>query len=504
MSPRFVILGLLAAPLFSACSLVGFDDLETEPCIVGTDRDLASFAAGNALCAQLEDIDPSPEGLAWVCREQVGDDLYCVLSSPDADNDGVGAQVGDDPGLDCDDTDPDIFGGREEVSCDGKDNDCDESVDESLFTTFEPTIVDRTGVDRGEYGTSSGLFAFGGRSGSQLDVRVEASQPGMFAQRNDLDYGIAPVDSGRAMVVFHPPGRTNYRLQATDGPAIDPEMEDPTRDGMETANGPGLGTGGEDFVAAWYDAPIGNCGDGPAAMIRLVGGRLSCGLAPDCEPGAQASDPIDGAMAVPLQPPSVLPLSSTGEFLVLTSRGSSVGVTRVQTDRGVASIAADSTFEFGDQLAGFAGAIGDEVEGVVHLAIVAAVGCGTRELQMMPFDYDLATDTLSSSADELTRVDGEVAGVSSRPSIVWTALPRGFGVGWLAGRQPRLRLVGENGGVSGASIALDGGDLADATFPFGILLGVRDGGGVRAWAYGSGGVGGDALFSVGVGCGLSE
>ena len=38
-----------AAVFFTGCSLVGFDDLVTDPCIAGADRSIESFRAGNEL-----------------------------------------------------------------------------------------------------------------------------------------------------------------------------------------------------------------------------------------------------------------------------------------------------------------------------------------------------------------------------------------------------------------------------------------------------------------------
>ena len=60
-----------------------------------------------------------------------GKDNDCDESTPDDDLDGDGYGIA----ADCDDYDNDVYPGAEET-CDEEDNDCDESVDEGVGTTY--------------------------------------------------------------------------------------------------------------------------------------------------------------------------------------------------------------------------------------------------------------------------------------------------------------------------------------------------------------------------------
>jgi hypothetical protein len=65
------------------------------------------------------------------CNGLVDDRPDCDGSSPCVDQDGDTYGEGCPAGADCDDTDPDRFEGAPEA-CDGKDNDCDDEVDEDF------------------------------------------------------------------------------------------------------------------------------------------------------------------------------------------------------------------------------------------------------------------------------------------------------------------------------------------------------------------------------------
>ena len=106
---------LLLALLTSGCSALGLTD--------GLDQE------GCTSCADLNAIDPPPACMSWQCI-----DGFCALDVEDLDEDGVPSAmcVPDDVPSDCDEADPEI-GESFDEACDGKDNDCDERVDESLF-----------------------------------------------------------------------------------------------------------------------------------------------------------------------------------------------------------------------------------------------------------------------------------------------------------------------------------------------------------------------------------
>ncbi len=70
--------------------------------------------------------------VAWMCCllaacDDPTDKANTPSENPSADADADGSPAGDD----CDDNDPSVFPGADEL-CDGVDNDCDGAVDEGL------------------------------------------------------------------------------------------------------------------------------------------------------------------------------------------------------------------------------------------------------------------------------------------------------------------------------------------------------------------------------------
>ena len=74
-------------------------------------------------------------------------DPACDPSLPDADGDGL------DGGSDCDDCDPGVWVGADEL-CDGVDNDCDEVVDEVTSPNARDYYADRDGDGYGDVNAS--------------------------------------------------------------------------------------------------------------------------------------------------------------------------------------------------------------------------------------------------------------------------------------------------------------------------------------------------------------
>ncbi len=107
-----------------------------------TTADTPGFASPNTLPESAGDaLDEYPQVIdLGVCFDPATGDV--VSSYLDQDGDGVGSTPACGEGIplvslggDCDDADPEVAPGIEE-SCDGKDNDCDGSVDEDVALTF--------------------------------------------------------------------------------------------------------------------------------------------------------------------------------------------------------------------------------------------------------------------------------------------------------------------------------------------------------------------------------
>ncbi|MFT5358533.1 MAG: hypothetical protein ACI9KE_005772, partial [Polyangiales bacterium] len=299
-----ITFAMLGASL-SACSLVGFDDLVTEPCVAGADRTIESFRAGNELCAGIEAMRPAVEGATWVCREPIGEDLFCVESSIDADNDGVGAES--EGGLDCDDDDPDVFGGQEETACDGKDNDCDGAIDENLIgVQGDPRRVYEGAAELGSFAAGTERISFIGRRNEEVVVVTDGA-PIMRDQLRDTSYAAAPVGS-QAILLTRPPA--GYQLTRSDDPR--PPTENLTG---EVIGFPAIGVGEDSFLAAWFDDEA-TCG-APAGSFRHTTGRSTAGI--------DLGLPLDLPDASPIQAPVIIPVAGS-EFLVFAANGSDVDV----------------------------------------------------------------------------------------------------------------------------------------------------------------------------------
>lgn len=465
-------LGTFAAAL-SACSLVGFDDLVTEPCGALADDSIEAIRASNELCASIESTRPAVEGTTWVCREPVGDDLFCVESSVDNDNDGVGAES--QGGLDCNDDDPEIFGGQEELLCDGKDNDCDGNTDENLINAQMGTRIYSDSVALGSFASTATQFSFIGRRAELLEVVVEGNTF-TIPQSLTASYAAAPVGTQAIVLGRSPEPDAPYRLFPTSDP-------DGGTENLTDANVtfPAIGVGERAFLAAWFNDEGTACG-ASAGPFRYTSGLSSAGV--------DSAAPMDLPDASPIQAPVIVPVGE--EFLVFAANGSAIDAHLVTRTSVVASV----SFPFDDDVSAFAVASGESDSDALKLGLVAAVGCTTRDLVFQELTYDLTTGIVSPGEITLTEERG------AAPAMVWSAASRGFVITWVAGDAQRTllgRLISVDG-VSGAVFDVTDAIPNAAAFPYGSALGPALGGGLRLWTYARGPE--EGVYEIALGCGM--
>ncbi|MEC7521572.1 MAG: putative metal-binding motif-containing protein [Myxococcota bacterium] len=209
---------LLLALLTTGCSALGLTD--------GLDQE------GCTSCADLNAIDPPPACMSWQCI-----DGFCALDVEDLDEDGVPSAmcVPDDVPSDCDEADPEI-GESFDEACDGKDNDCDERVDESLFRRevyAELPDVEALSLAPHDSGLSAIFARRSAEDGLRVLRRFRTDDPVEHIETIAEDYA-APIvardtalaaeddDSGVLEVAFVPRGGSCPRALAGRWRAGDP------------------------------------------------------------------------------------------------------------------------------------------------------------------------------------------------------------------------------------------------------------------------------------------
>ena len=480
---RALLIFVSAGAVAGACSLVGFDDLVTEPCITGADRSIESFRAGNAVCAGIEPMRAAAEGTTWVCREPIGEDLFCVESSADNDNDGAGAMS--QGGLDCDDDDPEVFGGQEETACDGKDNDCDGIVDENLIGAQSAASVFDEAVGTGSFASGPDRLAFIGTQSEQDAVIVLDNGQLDEAQDRNESFAVAPV--GNDAIVLTRPLVGSHRLIRTDGDNPDtPPTEN--LDG-EVIRFPAIGVGTDSFLAAWFDETAA-CG-APASSFRHTTGRTSNGI--------DTGLPLDLPDASAVQAPVILPIAGS-TFLVFAANGAGIDAHLVTAMAVGSTIGSSVSFAFDDTVSAFAVAAGESDGDTLKLGLAVVVGCGRRVLLFRELDHDLTTG-MTSVGDLALTEDGEEP--PGAPAMRWSAsAPRGFVMTWVTGDARRTflaRLIDEDG-FAAPAFDLGAAVTGAVSFPFGAALGPAAGGGLRVWTYATGPA--EGVYEIVLGCSM--
>ena len=463
----------LAAVFFAGCSLVGFDDLVTDPCIAGADRSIESFRAGNELCANIESMRPAMEGSTWVCREPIGEDLYCIESSADNDNDGVGTDA--EGGLDCDDNDPEVFGGQEETLCDGKDNDCDGAIDENLLVPSDGIQIYEQAADAGDFSSGTDRISFIARGTQDVVVLLERGNITPNPPHLSGSFAAAPVGN-EAILLTRPPGAPHQFTRTNSATT-------PTTNLMgEEIHFPAIGVAENLFAAAWFGNEAAACG-APAGPFRYTTGNASTGV----DGGA----PLDLPDASPVQAPVIVPVGER-QFVIFAANGSSIDAHLVTQTMVVSSV----SFDFDDTIAGFAVAAGESDGDMLTLGLSAVVGCGRSELVFRELLHDLTTGMTSLGELALTD-DGDQP--PSAPALRWSgSSPRGFLMTWVAGSGLAARLVGAED-FAGPAIDLGAAIDGAVAFPYGAGIGPASGGGVRVWTYARGAD--EGVYEIALGCG---
>jgi len=131
--------GLFAMVItLSGCSWLGLDE--------GLERRTCASEPAN-FCESLNELSPSEDNCQrWGCNQTTG---YCDLMTRDDDKDGTPGEACIAQGLpfDCDDTDATRGLSVREI-CDGKDNNCNNQIDEGLFGARTPErVFEVAGVD---------------------------------------------------------------------------------------------------------------------------------------------------------------------------------------------------------------------------------------------------------------------------------------------------------------------------------------------------------------------
>lgn len=296
-----LVASLLATHLLAGCSLMGLEkDLGRETCSTKSD------------CADLNSSRPTGDACReWRCNPETS---FCEVLAADGDDDRVPSAecAADGEAVDCDDTNAAIYPGNDEV-CDGLDNDCDEGIDEALYSTTEPMRVVALGAEGAKHVSMAAVtsddtvavaytagdeFVAGARvvfptaastdTAADLEREILDADPVAIEARS---VAIAPIGSDFAVAVV-PTGacqRVVTGIVTSDNPvSAIPETlfaeGIPKEDGVcdadtAKASDVALAANGDDVLVAWVEREDSNagaadwaCGSTPSShvLVNLV------------------------------------------------------------------------------------------------------------------------------------------------------------------------------------------------------------------------------------------
>ena len=449
---------VIAICFLCGCSLLGLDDVEPQACAM---LPVVDLGPAHARCAS--ELGGAPLGMceAHVCGEQIDDALFCTIGAPDADGDGVGAAecVSEGP-RDCDDADPMVAEGRDEV-CDGKDNDCDGRVDEGVLVAGDPVAgtgvgsrVGVVGVGRaGEvviaaYRSGSTLHSFDGMRGRDLDVAL-TNPTGEADDRGFAAFG----DGTRTFLAYPRAGCLPFLTLGVEDGGVDAPSERLPDDAGTTCDtgsapqrAPAIAFDGSAGLVVWLESEVKpGCGSGSTVPLRAA--RVA-------SDGA-LSDPFAIGDANDADAPSVV--ADAGRFVVAFGNGSALHVVAIEGS----SVGDAMVVDAGGYVATTDLTLGARGDAGIALGVAFSSSCGTNAAVGLARATWMRTGT-GLSAGELTRVDASNG--QEDPAVAFgTAMPRGFLVAWRESDRVRAQLLGETTGVAGAAIdVLDPSDFDGA------------------------------------------
>ena len=450
---------------------MGLDEVKPQPC---ASLPVVELSAKHQLCAdELGSTRPISDACqAHICGLQIDDELYCTIAAPDADGDGVGdmncIEAGSELPRDCDETDPSIAEGLNEV-CDGKDNDCDGKIDESVLVASEPRLVgdpgDAIGVPsfnvvgdvvisafRRENESNNLLHVFDGAATRQVAMSGPITLRNPDVEANDSGFAIAG-DESNTFSVF--PRAGCQRLSAgrliggTLSSASIEAMEGlPDEDGTRECNmpasqrAPETGIVDGKTIVAWLDSERkANCGTNAKAtlLMAIVGSNATFSTA---ESLGEAND---------REGPTLLPIPSLDMFVLAYGFENRARLIPLAVDEGNLEIGDAVELTMEDEVDEIALALGPSDESSLSFALALSSDCGRNaNVSMQRASISRTSKTIQLVGDIETVSSGEE---QHQPGIAFGSTPRGYLVAWREGdEQLRAQLFGPDEGSSGDAI----------------------------------------------------
>lgn len=431
----------MSALLLGGCSALGLTDgLEQEGC---------------TSCADLNAVDPPPACMSWQCI-----DGFCALDVEDLDEDGVPSRMCIPEGepYDCDEADPEIAQTFEE-SCDGKDNDCDETVDEDLFRLARyPELPDVEALSLAPH--DEGLAAVFTRSSAEDGLRVlrrfRTDDPIEPIETIAEDYA-APIvarqtalgaeddDSGGLDVAFVPRGGSCPRALVGRWRAGDPlALSDRHRVATDIGL-PKLGGSCPDDATPVGDLALASVGDAALLLWREVdAGPPSCPSTPSAVGALLLRDGVQGSptrLAESLGPPDVIPLGTGRALAALPVDGAvDLYALTLNSRMGITSVerVASEPCE-GDACVDLSLARWESREGARVGLAYRTGGCGDAAVRLRRWDPE-SWEALDAAPIEVTG-----AGAIGRVALAARTEGGGWGVAWATASTVSARLFDEDG-----------------------------------------------------------